>query len=106
MTPNGNGLWHDHATTPCQQEIAFSSSERRGRPTQADVLLSMLREARRAARPLELPEIMRAGVAQHGARFAELRERGFVIDNEMERTARRVLSRYWLRLDPERDGAR
>ncbi|MFZ0866194.1 MAG: hypothetical protein WAU76_10415 [Candidatus Sulfotelmatobacter sp.] len=45
---------------------------------------------------------MAAGIAQHGARFAELRQRGFVIDNELERAADgHVLSRYWLRHDPE-----
>lgn len=41
------------------------------------------------------------------ARFKELREQGFEIVNEMERTVDGVvLSRYWLRFDPERDGAR
>ena len=51
-------------------------------------------------------EIMRAGIAQFTARIFELRERGFRIDNEMQRsTDGRVLSRYWLRFDPERDGA-
>jgi hypothetical protein len=65
----------------------------------------MLREARRNAKPLKLPEIMVAGIAQHGARFNVLRRRGFDIQNEIERDARgRVLSRYWLRHDPEQDG--
>jgi hypothetical protein len=50
---------------------------------------------------------MQAGIAQHGARFKELRDQGFEITNEMERSADGVvLSRYWLRFDPERDGAR
>lgn len=102
---NHGGLWRNHEATANQQEIAFPKSKA-GRPTQADVLLAMIREVRRNGKPLELPEIMRAGIAQHGARFAELRERGFVIENEMERTVARVLSRYWLRFDPERDGAR
>ena len=100
-----NGLWHNHASTPRQQEIVFSKTKRRGRPTQADVLLAMLREARRNGRPLELPQIMQAGIAQHSARFNELRRLGFDIQNEMERDARgRVISRYWLRHDPEQDG--
>lgn len=99
-----DGLWRNHEATPRQQNIAFPTNKP-GRPTQADVVLEMLRDARRNGRPLELPEIMRAGIAQHGARLAELRERGFVIENKMERTAGRVLSRYWLRFDPGRDGA-
>jgi hypothetical protein len=75
------------------------------RPTQTDLLIDKLREARDAGRALELPEIMRLGIAQHGARFNEIRSQGFVITNETERAADgRVLSRYWLRHDPERDG--
>jgi hypothetical protein len=66
----------------------------------------MLRAARANREPLELPSIMKAGIAQHGARFKELRNQGFEIVNELERTADGVvLSRYWLRFDPERDGA-
>ncbi len=82
----------------------FGARERRGRPTQADLLIAMLREARAHARPLELPEIMRAGIAQHGARFNELRARGFVIENDTTREAGAVRSQYWLRHDPEQDG--
>ena len=99
------GLWHDHAATPRQQKISFPKSNRRGRATQADVILAMLREARKGGSPVELPDIMRAGIAQHGARISELRERGFVIENEMERRDSRVISRYWLRHDPDLDGA-
>lgn len=65
----------------------------------------MLREARGDNRAVQLTEIMAVGIAQHLARFNELRARGFVITNETERTGDgRVLSRYWLRHDPERDG--
>ena len=100
-----NGLWRDHESTPRQQKIAFSKTKRHDRPTQADVLLAMLREARWNDKRLELPEIMQAGIAQHSARFNELRRRGFDIQNEIERDARgRMLSRYWLRHDPEQDG--
>lgn len=68
--------------------------------------LSMLRQARASGAAVELPQIMAAGIAQHGARFNELRTRGFEIVNETERgTDGRVLSRYWLRHDPERDGS-
>ena len=101
-----NGLRRDHEATPRQCEITFPKTKEHVKPTQADVLLAMLREAWLNGKPVELPQVMQAGIAQYGARVAELRERGFVIDNEMERTAGRVLSRYWLRFDPERDGAR
>jgi hypothetical protein len=71
-----------------------------------ELLIAKLRESRSMGRPLELPEIMRLGIAQHGARIAELRDRCFVIENELERTDSRVLSRYWLRHDPELDGTK
>jgi hypothetical protein len=74
------------------------------RLTQADVLLALLRSKRAVGKPLELPEILEVQIAQHGARFVELRRRGFVIDNELGRSADgRTLSRYWLRHDPEQD---
>ena len=75
--------------------------------TQAAVLLSLLRKARDADKALTLPEIRQTGIAQFTGRIFELREQGFVIENEMQRGQDgRVLSRYWLRHDPERDGAR
>ena len=76
------------------------------RPTQIELLISTLRESRAAGRPLELPEIMRLGIAQHGARFNELRRRGFVVENELDHSSGIVRSRYWLRHDPAQDGAR
>ncbi len=102
MNPNtlfaatsSQNLWTDHPATATQRK-------RYGRTTQCDVLAFMLREAHAGSRALDLPDIMAAGIAQHGARFAELRQRGFVIDNELERAADgHVLSRYWLRHDPE-----
>jgi hypothetical protein len=102
------GLWHEHAATPRQQRLVFSTVtariRQRVRTTQADLLLGMLRSARASQKSLSLPEIMCAGIAQHGARFHELRSRGFVIANETERTQDgRVLSRYVLRHDPEID---
>jgi hypothetical protein len=99
------GFWRGHLATPHQQELPFHrKGKRRKQVTQADVLIGMLRCARTKRIPLELPEIMRAGIAQHGARFKEIREQGFEIRNEMERTAEGVvLSRYWLTFDPERD---
>ena len=66
-----------------------------------------LRDARSLHKPLELPTIMRVGIAQHGARFKEIRDQGFQVENEMERSADgAVISRYWLRHDPELDGVR
>ncbi len=86
------GLWRNHRS--------------HGGYTQAGVLLSMLRQARASGVPVELPQIMLAGIAQHGARFNELRRRGFEIVNETKRGSDgRVLSRYWLRFDPERDAS-
>jgi hypothetical protein len=100
-----SGLWRKHLATPNQQRLVFRQSNRSGRATQADVLLSMLRKARADSRAVPLPEIMAAGIAQHSARLFEIRKRGFVVENQTERAADgRVLSRYWLRYDPERDG--
>ena len=75
------------------------------RPSQTELLLAKLRERRGDGKALELPEIMHdLGIAQHGARFKELRDRGFKIINELESVAGRLRSRYWLIFDPERDG--
>lgn len=99
-------LWRNHEATLRQQRLTFGAHSKRGRLTQADVLIAMLREARAQGKALELPEIMRAGIAQHGARFNEIRSRGFVIENELDHDASGVVrSWYWLRFDPERDGA-
>jgi hypothetical protein len=99
------GLWRDHPASPRQEQLAFKSSRKRARPTQAEVIIELLREKRADGRPLELPEIMAAGIAQHGARMKEIRQRGFVVRNELERSPDgRVFSRYWLECDPEQDG--
>lgn len=102
-----SGLWRDCPATEAQQRLAFGrGNKRRGRVTQADVILAMLRTARAENCAVDLPDIMQAGIAQFTARIFELRERGFVIENEMRRSPDgRVLSRYWLRPDPERDCA-
>jgi len=98
------GLWHHHPATPRQEQLAFKPGRKRARPTQADVIVELLREKRALGKPLELPEIMRVGIAQHGARLKEIRSRGFVIENELDRDVPGVIrSRYWLRHDPERD---
>ncbi len=99
------GLVRDHAATPRQQSLFPKATRKRNAAlTQADLLLSMLREARSQGRAVELPAIMRAGIAQHGARLFELRERGFVIVNEMERYDGIIRSRYRLTFDPESEG--
>ena len=100
------GLWRDNPATDAQQRFAFAQDVKQsGRITQADVLVGMLRRARSESRALDLPEILHAGIAQFTARIFELRERGFVIENEMRRsTEGRVLSRYWLRHVPEEQG--
>jgi hypothetical protein len=74
------------------------------RPTQRELLIDKLREARAAGGALELPEIMRLGIAQHGARMKEIRDRGFRVVNELESVGGVLHSRYYLLFDPERDG--
>ena len=98
-------FWRGHPATCHQHDLPFErKGKRRKQGTQADVLIETLRNARAKRIPLELPEIMRAGIAQHGARFKEIREQGFEVRNEMERTGDGlVLSRYWLTFDPEVD---
>jgi len=100
-----SGLWREKPATANQQRLVFREQKPR-RVTQADVLLAMLRRARAAGKAVELPEILQVGIAQFTARIFELRERGFQIENEMERGDGQVKSRYWLRSDPELDGAR
>ncbi len=104
---SAGGCWRDHEATPRQQRLIFGRARRSGRLAQTDVLIAMLREAHARGQAVRLPEIMAAGIAQHGARFSELRSSGFVIENETEGAPDgRVLSRYYLRFDPEQDGKR
>jgi hypothetical protein len=97
-----SGLWRNHAATLRQQALS-SGTARKKRPTQADVLIAMLRECRSQGTALELPAIMSAGIAQHGARFNEIRAQGFEIENEIDRFHGVVRSRYRLVFDPQRD---
>ena len=77
----------------------------RSKGSQADDLLSMLRAARANGKGVPLPQIMGVGIAQHGARFNELRSRGFVIQNELHRDGNGIVhSKYWLKYDPEKEG--
>ena len=75
------------------------------RPTQTQLLIAKLRERRDEGKALELPEIMHLGIAQHGARMKEIRNRGFQVINELESVQGVLHSRYWLLFDPERDGS-
>jgi hypothetical protein len=96
-----SGLWRDHPATPHQQTLFKPARKRGAKATQADVLISMLRDARSQNRALELPAIMQAGIAQHGARFNEIRSRGFEVVNELDRDNGAIRSRYVLKFDPE-----
>ena len=73
------------------------------RPTQTELLIAKLHERRNEGRPLELPEIMQLGIAQHGARLKEIRNRGFEVINELESVNGFLHSRYWLTFDLEWD---
>src|SRR5579872_786671 len=99
------GLWRNHPATERQLAFVFQSSPHQPsrRITQVDVLIELLRARRAAGLALDLPEILAAGIAQHSARLVELRERGFIVENEMQRSANGhvVHSRYWLKFDPE-----
>lgn len=98
--PAERALWRNHSATAAQQQyLPFGNGKKR--PTQATVLLEMLREARRRGESLQLPAILKAGLAQHSARFNELRERGFQIENEMTRVDGIIHSVYRLLYDPE-----
>ena len=57
-----SGLWRDHPATPRQQALFKAARKSGAKPTQADVLISMLRDARSQNRALELPAIMQAGI--------------------------------------------
>jgi hypothetical protein len=75
------------------------------RLTQTELLIEKLRAARALGKAVELPGIMRLGIAQHGARLKEIRNRGFQVINELESVNGVLHSRYWLLHDPECDGA-
>jgi hypothetical protein len=98
-------LWRDHEATPGQKRHLSHRDHPPRRVTQADLLLAKLRDARVKGCAVQLPEIMAAGIAQHSARFNEIRARGYVVRNEIERRNGLVLSRYYLEHDPERDGS-
>jgi hypothetical protein len=103
------GLWRGHNATDAQLKLfeqqQIKPTTQTGKLTQADLLLFRLRQARANHSVLPLPEIMRAGIAQHGARFNELRRAGFQIQNELTRVNGSVHSVYRLVFDPELDPA-
>jgi hypothetical protein len=95
-------LWTNHGAVTPEQLGLFAEGDRKA--SQADRLLAELRQARANHAALPLPDIMRLGIAQHGARLRELRLRGYKIENHMERTAEgEVRSEYRLTFDPETD---
>lgn len=65
------------------------------KPTRTDRLLALLLS--RQGRLVSLPEVQGAAGAQHGARLRELKDRGYLIENSMERVNGEVHSWYTLR---------
>lgn len=99
------GLRRDREAIPRQRRQILKKDKARRRLTQAELLLAKLRDARAKGCAVQLPDIMAAGIAQHSARFNEIRARGYVVRNEIDRRDGVVLSRYYLEHDPERDGS-
>jgi len=66
------------------------------RKTQSAALLRLLIDAHGSWVPL--PEILKLGVAQYGARIFELRRLGFIIENKSERVAGARQRHSWFRL--------
>lgn len=110
------GLFRDIPATENQQRLALAPpassppwqppKQKPRRVSQADLLLEMLRQRRAKGKALELPEILRTGIAQFTARIFELRKRGNIIDNELKHAGGGVRSRYFLRFDVQREGQR
>lgn len=99
-------LWRGHPATASQERLVFEArTKHQQRLTQADIIIALLRKAREQGKALGLPEIMAAGIAQHGARFNEIRSRGFVVRNETLRGADGIRSSYFLEFDPEESRA-
>gem|GEM_PF-5982391 len=103
MKNKRNKSWVNHEATPNQQKIVYGQSPKRNRPTQAELLIEMLRRARQYGKPLMLPEIMALGIAQHTGRIFDIRARGFKVTNNLSRLGSVVHSSYVLEHDPERD---
>ena len=102
-----SGLWKNHPAAPHQQSLfSKATRKRKAQPTQADMLIAMLRASRANRRSLDLPAIMQAGIAQHCARFNGIRSQGFTVRNQTDRQRGAARSRYWLDYDPEQDGPR
>jgi hypothetical protein len=66
------------------------------RKSQAAAVLRLLIDAHGSWVPL--PEILKLGVAQYGARIFELRRLGFIIENKSERVAGARQRHSWFRL--------
>jgi hypothetical protein len=75
----------------------ISSSRRRRTRIEATIALLLANKGKRVS----LPEVQRVAGAQHGPRLKEIRARGYIIDNVMDRTADgEVHSWYILRAEP------
>jgi hypothetical protein len=74
------------------------------RVTQTELILIMLRNARKEKHAVGVPALLRAGIAHFGWRIFELRARGFVIENELRSLPiGKRFSSYRLIYDPELD---
>jgi hypothetical protein len=96
-----SALWHGHDATPAQVSLFDQPDQSAKKPTQADLILNLLRLARARGTPLPFPEILKLHVGQYNARLKELRQQGYEIKNEMTRTADGTIhSTYRLVFDP------
>jgi hypothetical protein len=72
---------------------------RHGRQSRVQATIALFRTNK--DRRVSLPELQGVAGAQHGARLREARDLGYIIDNEMERTADgEIHSWYILRAEP------
>ena len=103
MSPSSHAGSSSTTITPEQALWSGHGGGITGKMPQADRVLAKLRECRALGVALGLPTIMRElGVAQHGARLRELRQRGHIITNHMTRAADgTICSSYTLDHDAE-----
>ena len=72
---------------------------RQRRQSRIDATIALFKS--RKHEPVPLPDVQCAAGAQHGARLAEIRALGYIVDNEMKRTASgEIHSFYTLRSEP------
>jgi hypothetical protein len=107
MLPKSSHTQSCTATTTADHTLwpNHPDGRRSQRCTQADVILSLLRDARCRGVPLGLPTILNTRISQYCARIAELRSAGYRIENRLTRVDGVVHSSYVLVHDPEIDAA-